>query len=55
MKALKTFAFGHFLSKNDVSKILETQKLANIKFRDDILPNGDMWNGDNVIFTITSK
>jgi len=27
----------------------------DINFKEDILPEGDMWNGDNVIFTMTSK
>ena len=45
----------HFLSQNDVSKMLDTHNFININFREDILPEGDMWNGDNVIFTMTSK
>jgi len=45
----------HFFSQNDVSNMLETHKFIDINFREDILPEGDMWNGDNVIFTMTSK
>ena len=35
--------------------MLETNNFVDIHFREDILPKGDMWNGDNVIFTKTSK
>jgi ubiquinone/menaquinone biosynthesis C-methylase UbiE len=45
----------HFFSQNDVSKILKNHNFTNISFREDILPEGDLWNGDNVIFTVTSK
>lgn len=53
---IKTYRFWtHFFSQNDVSKMLDIHKFIDINFREDILPEGDMWNGDNVIFTITSK
>ena len=53
---IETYRFWtHFFSQNDVSKMLDTHKFINISFREDILPEGDMWNGDNVIFTMTTK
>jgi len=53
---IETYRFWtHFFSQNDVSKMLDTHKFIDINFREDILPKGDMWNGDNVIFTMTSK
>lgn len=45
----------HFFSKYDVSKILDAHNFHHKNFRTDILPEGDMWNGDNVIFTMASK
>lgn len=45
----------HFFSQNDVNKMLKSHNFININFREDILPKGDIWNGDNVIFTMTSK
>jgi hypothetical protein len=45
----------HFFSQNDVSKILDTFNFNNISFREDILTEGDMWNGGNVIFVVTLK
>jgi len=45
----------HFFSQNEVSKMLDTHNFIDINFREDILPEGDMWNGDNVIFTMASK
>jgi len=53
---IETYRFWtHFFSQKDVSKMLDTHKFIDINFREDILPKGDMWNGDNVIFTMTSK
>ena len=53
---IETFRFWtHFFSQNDVKKILEAHKFTDINFREDILPKGDMWNGDNVIFSLSSK
>lgn len=53
---IETYRFWtHFFSQNDVSKMLEPHNFIDIRFREDILPKGDMWSGDNVIFTITSK
>ncbi len=53
---IETYRFWtHFFSQNDVSKMLHTHNFINISFREDILPEGDMWNGNNVIFTMTTK
>jgi 2-polyprenyl-3-methyl-5-hydroxy-6-metoxy-1,4-benzoquinol methylase len=45
----------HFFSEKELSKMLGTHNFIDIHFRTDILPEGDMWNGDNVIFTMASK
>lgn len=45
----------HFFSQSDLRKMLGTHNFTEINFREDILPEGDMWNGSNVIFTKTSK
>ncbi|MCD6329211.1 MAG: class I SAM-dependent methyltransferase [Candidatus Cloacimonetes bacterium] len=53
---IETYRFWtHFFSQNDVRKILEVHKFTDIKFREDVLPKGDMWSGDNVIFSLCSK
>ncbi len=53
---IETYRFWtHFFSQNDVRKMLETYNFSDIHFREDIIPKGDKWNGDNVIFTMTSK
>ena len=45
----------HFFSQSDVIKMLEPYKFKNINFLKDILPESDLWNGDNVIFTKCEK
>ena len=45
----------HFFSQADLIEMLGPYKFKNINFREDILPESDMWNGDNVIFTICEK
>lgn len=45
----------HFFSQNDVGKMLTAHKFTDINFREDILPEGDIWSGDNVIFAMASK
>lgn len=53
---IQTYRFWtHFFSRNDIEMILKKQKFTTIRFREDILPQEDMWSGDNVIFTMTSK
>lgn len=53
---IETYRFWtHFFSQNDVNKMLKAHNYIDIKVREDILPEGDMWNGDNVIFTMAAK
>jgi len=52
----KTYRFWtHFFSQTDLLKMLDSHCFIDVKFSEDILPEGDIWNGDNVIFTIASK
>lgn len=51
-EGIETYRFWtHFFSEDDLAKLLEQHHFQNIEFLDDILPESDMWNGDNVIFT----
>lgn len=53
---IETYRFWtHFFSEKDIKQMLKQQKFIDISFRDDILPEGDMWNGDNAIFSVASK
>ena len=53
---IETYRFWtHFFSQTDISEMLNTHNFIDIHFREDILPEGDMWNGDNVIFSVSSK
>jgi len=53
---METYRFWtHFFSQTDICEILNAHNFSDIHFREDILPEGDMWNGDNVIFTMASK
>jgi len=45
----------HFFSQQDLTRMLGNYGFTTVDFRDDILPEGDIWNGDNVIFTLASK
>ncbi|UJH67478.1 class I SAM-dependent methyltransferase [Allomuricauda sp. SCSIO 65647] len=45
----------HFFSQKDISTMLKQQNFRNIEFRADILPESDLWNGDNVLFTKCEK
>jgi 2-polyprenyl-3-methyl-5-hydroxy-6-metoxy-1,4-benzoquinol methylase len=45
----------HFFSESDIIKMLEPQGFSNIRFRDDILPEADIWSGKNVLFSIATK
>lgn len=45
----------HFFNAHDLKEMLMHQGFQNINHRDDILPDGDLWNGSNVIFTVASK
>ena len=53
---IETYRFWtHFFSQTDVQKMLDTRSFIDVKFKEDILPEGDIWNGDNVIFAMASK
>ncbi len=53
---IETYRFWtHFFSQQDIAEMLEQQNFRNTEFRGDILPEGDLWNGDNVIFTKCEK
>ena len=55
-KNMETYRFWtHFFSQKDVSKMLEIHGFFDVEFTQDILPIGDIWNGDNVLFTIAKK
>ena len=45
----------HFFSHDDLIEILSPFGFKNIHFHEDVLPEGDMWNGDNVTFCIARK
>ncbi len=45
----------HFFSQDDIAVMLQQQHFKNIECREDILPEGDLWNGDNVVFTKCEK
>ena len=53
---VKVYRFWtHFFSQNNIFQMLKEHNFLNINFREDILPEDDMWNGDNVIFCIAEK
>ena len=45
----------HFFSRDDLKEILAPFAFTDIRFHEDVLPEGDMWNGDNVTFCIARK
>lgn len=53
---LETYRFWtHFFSHDDVRNMIKNCNYKDIEIKEDILPKGDMWGGDNVIFTIATK
>ena len=40
----------HFYAHSDLSKILNDHGYNNFSFYEDVLPQGDLWSGDNVTF-----
>ncbi|KAA3624003.1 MAG: class I SAM-dependent methyltransferase [Bacteroidetes bacterium] len=53
---IETYRFWtHFFSQKDISAMLKQQNFSNIKFREDILPESGLWDGNNVIFTKCEK
>lgn len=45
----------HFFSHDDLLEILSPYDFTDIRFHEDVLPGGDMWNGENVTFCIAAK
>lgn len=45
----------HFFSHDDLVGILSPFNLTEIQFYEDVLPEGDLWNGDNVTFCVSLK
>lgn len=53
---METYRFWtHFFSEADVEHMLKPHGFAHIRFRNDVLPAGDQWNGDNVLFCVAEK
>lgn len=42
----------HFFSHDDLEKILQPYGFSDISYHEDVLPEGDIWNGSNVTFCI---
>jgi len=45
----------HFFSHSDLTDMLIKHGFDQLSFHEDILPKGDLWNGENVTFCLTSK
>jgi hypothetical protein len=45
----------HFFSRGDLLEILAPHEFTDIGFHEDVLPEGDLWNGDNVTFCVCRK
>lgn len=45
----------HFFSHNDLIEILQPYTFTDISFHEDVLPEGDNWNGTNVTFCIANN
>ncbi|WP_292470689.1 class I SAM-dependent methyltransferase [Methanolobus sp.] len=45
----------HFFESDDLRKMLEPEGFENIECFDDVLPEIDMWNGENVLFCRARK
>ena len=53
---IKTYRFWtHFFNKKELKHMLEKHGFTDVNHKDDIIPKGDIWNGENVVFTIASK
>jgi len=52
----ETYRFWtHFFSNEDLKNILTRNNLGNVEFYENVLPDTDIWNGENVTFCIASK
>ena len=48
---LNTYRFWtHYFSNDDLANILHEQGFSNLTFHEDVLPEGDFWNGERVTF-----
>ena len=48
---IKVYRFWtHYFSQTDLTNILLKAGFSNLSFYEDVLPRGDLWNGDNVTF-----
>lgn len=45
----------HFFSESDLENLLKKNGFENFTFHENVLPEGDLWNGDNVTFTVAVK
>jgi 2-polyprenyl-3-methyl-5-hydroxy-6-metoxy-1,4-benzoquinol methylase len=45
----------HFFSQADLLEILSPYDFTDLGFHEDVLPEGDLWNGDNVTFCVCRK
>lgn len=53
---IETYRFWtHFFNQQDIINMLEKHGFGAHYFKDDLLPDDNIWNGNNVIFTLTSK
>lgn len=44
----------HFFSEEDVRKMLDPHQFVDVQLRDDILPEGTLWGGGNVLFALAN-
>ena len=53
---IKLYRFWtHFFSPSDLEEILKTLSFKTVEFYDNVLPQNDLWSGDNVIFCFAKK
>lgn len=53
---LKTYRFWtHFFNHTDLNNILRNNKFFSFSFYENVLPESDLWNGDNVTFCKAQK
>lgn len=45
----------HFFSHSDLDELLKSTGFANLGFYENVLPESDLWNGDNVTFVVAEK
>lgn len=53
---IETYRFWtHFFNRDDIKVIMERKGFGNIRYADDVIPGGDLWGGNNVLFTVAMK